>query len=95
MICPQCEKQNQTSRVEHRGTVETAMNVDSYWENGARHIHNPNCRIYRYYCSKGHKFEYECYQKCPSCGYNYDMNKLGEGTGHLSGNYIHFFREYT
>ena len=38
-----------------------------YDENGVRHVHDDNCRIHFYSCSKGHEFSYRAQNTSKCC----------------------------
>ena len=75
MKCPQCEVAGERSRVYPAGEV-VAMGMganDYYDEDGIYHHHDPNSTNKTYSCSKGHRWGWQYWQRCPAdCGYNAD-----------------------
>lgn len=58
MICQECKKQGNTSKVYGGNTgFVTAMAVHSYYdEEGREHFHDPNTTTINYHSSNGHKW---------------------------------------
>ena len=58
VICPECEKGGQRSRVTDDGMSTTLMGFHPYHdEDGRRHVHDPNRKRHHYACSRGHRWE--------------------------------------
>lgn len=72
MICPECAKEGQTSRVYSHGGMVTCMGHRPYYDEvGVYHNHDPNWRSSSYECSRGHNWVTKTRAKCPAPGCDY------------------------
>lgn len=69
MFCPACQAENQTSLVFPKGSTRTLLGFGAFFdEEGKEHVHDPNCEIHHYSCSRGHKFSVRNQNTC-WCGW--------------------------
>lgn len=65
MICPECEKTGQKSKVYGGFGLTTAMFSPGYYdEDGNYHHHDPNTTTSKYNCSNGHDFTVVSHKLC-------------------------------
>lgn len=59
MICPECQKNGETSRVQDCGSTQTLAYVPIQYDERGNPIlgRNPNITRTRYACSRGHSWE--------------------------------------
>jgi hypothetical protein len=68
VICPVCKDAGLQSTVRDGGTSETLVGyMPFYDENGKRHVHDDNCRITGYWCSRGHEFSHREQRTAKCC----------------------------
>ena len=68
MICPVCQESGLQSKVFEHGISETLVGYSPFHdESGKRHVHNDNCQIARYSCSKGHEFSHRAQRTANCC----------------------------
>ncbi len=70
MICEECKKAGQKSRVTCHGGSTTAVYCAPYYdEDGTYHHHDMNIVTSSYECSNGHRWTTQRHPKCPSCNW--------------------------
>lgn len=69
-FCKDCEREGKSQpRIYDQGGISTCMFVDSYWENGIYHSHDPNKHTARFSCNNGHSWVDWYYARCPAGDY--------------------------
>lgn len=70
ILCPQCKKLKQKSKVYLIGSTKTLLGWSPYWdEEGRYHSHDPNKVRTGYNCNRGHTWEIEELEPCPNGDY--------------------------
>ena len=70
IICAECEKLGQKSRVMSNGVTTTLIGWSTYYdEEGNWHSHDPNRQEESFFCSAGHRFSKQLIHHCP-CGWS-------------------------
>jgi len=70
MLCPDCQKENRTSKVYSGSATSTLKAWTPYWdEKGTLHSHDPNYREQQYNCSNGHHWTTKSLPPCLNCSY--------------------------
>jgi len=74
MMCPQCQKNDETSLcfVDHLVKTTAMGGLLRYWdEKGIYHSHDPNRSTSSYHCSRGHRWAITSRHKCPACDFGH------------------------
>lgn len=74
MICKECQKANQKSRISILGVATTDMLCPSYYdEEGVYHHHDINIITESFQCSNNHRWTTGKHPRCPSCDWPNDI----------------------
>lgn len=67
MVCPfGCDP---STRIEEGAITEMGINWWPHWQDGVRHMHDPNRKWQRFRCHYNHAWERRWFDPCPACGH--------------------------